>query len=56
MKKRKKGRGIRLAIAALVIMLIGILALILWKQWEYRAGADFYNSLRGALYRKGIRI
>ena len=49
MKKRKKQRGIRTAIVVLVIALIAVAALIIWKQWEYRASEDFYNGLRGAL-------
>ena len=54
MKKKKKQRGIRTVIAALVIALIAVAALIIWKQWEYSASEDFYNGLRGALRLGGV--
>lgn len=54
MKKKKKQRGIRTAIAVLVIVLIAVAALIIWKQWEYGASEDFYNGLRGALQFRGM--
>ena len=55
MKKKRKQRGIRTAIAVLVIALIAVAALIIWKQWEYSASEDFYNGLRGALRFGGMR-
>ena len=56
MKKRRKHRGIRAAIIALVIALIAVAALIIWKQWEYGASEEFYNGLRSALQFGGVRV
>lgn len=56
MKKKKKQRGIRTAIAVLVIALIAVAALIIWKQWEYGESADFYNGLRESLRFGGMRV
>ena len=54
MKKRKKKRGAAAAIVLLVVALIAVVGLIVWKQWEYSASADFYDSLRGALGNGGV--
>ena len=54
MKKKKKQRGIRTAIAVLVIALAAVIALIIWKQWEYSTSANFYDGLRGALQHGGL--
>lgn len=49
MSKRKSGRRIRLAIILLAVVLAAVVAVIIWKQFEYRASETFYESLRGAL-------
>ena len=52
----KKRRGIRVAIVTLAVVLVAVIVLIIWKQWEYCASEDFYNSLRGALRPVGACI
>ena len=49
MSKGKSSRWIRLAIILLAVALVVIVAVIIWKQFEYRASETFYESLRGAL-------
>lgn len=56
MKKRQKGRGLRLLIAFLLLLLAAVVVLIIFKQREYAAGEEFYDSLRGALSIRRARI
>ncbi len=49
MKKKQKCPGIGLAMALLAAALIAVIAVVLWKQWEYGASKEFYDGLRGAL-------
>jgi len=55
MKKRRKKRSLAPVIALLTVALLAVLALIVWKRWEYRTSADFYDGLRGALRYGGLR-
>lgn len=48
MKNRKERRG-KLLLAVLAVALIAAIAVIIWKQMEYGASEQFYDSLRGAL-------
>ena len=56
MRKKRKQRGLRTVIVVLVIALIAVAALIIWKQWEYDASADFYEGLRGTAKCGGLRL
>lgn len=56
MSKRKKRNVLPVVIVLLAVVLIAVVGLILWKQWEYSASADFYSGLRGALECGGIGI
>ena len=56
MKKRQKGRGLRILIAFLLLLLVAVVTLIILKQREYSAGEEFYDSLRGALSDWRVRI
>lgn len=53
MKKRRRNR-IPAIIALLAIALAAVVALIVWKQWEYSKSADFYDGLRGVLRYGGM--
>lgn len=53
MKKRRKSR-LPAIIVLLVIALAAVIALIIWKQWEYSTSANFYDGLRGALQHGGL--
>lgn len=53
---KKKGRRLTALIVVLVIALIAVAGLIAWKQWEYAAGAGFYDGLRGGLFLGGRMI
>lgn len=46
MTKKKKGRGLTLLIVVLCVALAAVVALIIYKQNEYRVSTDYYNSLR----------
>lgn len=52
----KKRRGIAVIIVLLVAMLIAVVALIVWKQWEYGTSENFYDGLRGAAQFGGRRV
>jgi len=47
----KNGRGIKLLIVLLVAALAAVLAVIVWKQYEYGASEQFYGNLRGQVRR-----
>ena len=44
---KKKRNVLKWVIWALVIVLAAVVALVVWKQWEYSQSADYYGSLRG---------
>lgn len=48
MKKNEKRRGLPVLMALIGLALLAVLALIIWKQWEYGSSADFYSGLRGS--------
>ena len=37
-----------------ISLMAAVIALIIWKQWEYSTSADFYDGLRGALQHGGL--
>ena len=43
-RRRKQHTG--WLIALLAVALLAVLSVILWKQWQYGASADYYDSLR----------
>ena len=52
MKKKRKHRrksAAKWIIAVLVLALIVVAGVIVWRQREYAASADFYDGLRGAI-------
>lgn len=53
---KKKHTGVRFLIAVLLILLIAVITLIAWKQWEYNASKQFYDGLRGALNAGGSPV
>lgn len=46
MKKRRKGRTLLLLAIVLVIALTAVIGVIAYKEQEYKAGTDYYSSLR----------
>lgn len=46
MKKTGKGKKLMLLLAALVLALAAVLAVIVYKQLEYNASGEYYESLR----------
>lgn len=52
MKKKRKHRRkspAKWIVAVLVIALVVVAGVIVWRQREYAASADFYDGLRGAI-------
>ena len=47
--KKKTGKGLKLAIAAVVLALAAVAGVILWRNWQYTASEEFYEGLRAAL-------
>lgn len=43
----KNGRGMRLALVLIGIALAAVLAVILWKEYEYGVSGAYYENLRG---------
>ena len=43
----KKGRGLKVLLAALILALIAVAAVIVVKQMEYGQSEQYYNNLRG---------
>lgn len=56
MKKNGKKRSLAPVIAILAIVLIAVVAVIVWKRYEYAASDSFYDGLRGALMGGGVRL
>lgn len=54
-RKHRKKRSMKWLIALLVIALIAVAGVIVWRQHEYAASADFYDGLRGAI-RGGVSL
>lgn len=50
MRKIRKRNGLKWAIAVLMIALAAVVAMIVFKQREYDASEEFYDSLRGGAY------
>lgn len=48
-RRNRKNRAAKWLVAILMIALIAVAAVIVWRQHEYAASADFYDGLRGAI-------
>ena len=46
MNKKRKGRTLLLLAIVLVIALTAVIGVIAYKEQEYKAGTDYYSSLR----------
>ena len=53
---KKNRRSKKLLIGVLLAALLAVVGIILWKQWEYAAGDDFYGGLRGAMWLGGVLL
>ena len=47
MNGKKKGGIVKPLFILLLLALLAVVAMIIWKQWEYGASVDFYSGLRG---------
>ena len=48
----KNGRRLKLLLVLLILALAAVLAVMLWKQYEYGVSEQFYDNLRGLARRR----
>ncbi len=46
---KKKGNGLKVLLALLIVALIAVAAVIVVKQMEYGQSEQYYNNLRGMI-------
>ena len=46
MKRRRKTRGMIVLLIVILALFLAVLGVVTYKEQEYKAGADYYDSLR----------
>lgn len=46
MKRRRKGQGLTALLIVVLALFLAVIGVVTYKEQEYKAGADYYDSLR----------